>query len=149
MAKLLFCKSTPHERKQIVDVIVSEYCAGSEKVEIVFEGTEDEYNELSAICSQENYLDKISLSKSSRYLENARDILPDVIDVFKELSPLVTETVADREKIKRELEKFSDASNDVIPICVIGNYSSGKSTFINALIDPVFLSAFPAFLRSF
>lgn len=124
----------PFKAKQIVDVIVSEYCAGSEKVEIVFEGTEDEYNELSAICSQENYLDKISLSKSSRYLENARDILPDVIDVFKELSPLVTETVADREKIKRELEKFSDASNDVIPICVIGNYSSGKSTFINALI---------------
>ena len=124
----------PFKAKQIVDVIVSEYCAGSEKVEIVFEGTEDEYNELSAICSQENYLDKISLSKSSRYLENERDILPDVIDVFKELSPLVTETVADREKIKRELEKFSDASNDVIPICVIGNYSSGKSTFINALI---------------
>lgn len=60
----------PFKAKQIVDVIVSEYCAGSEKVEIVFEGTEDEYNELSAICSQENYLDKISLSKSSRYLEN-------------------------------------------------------------------------------
>lgn len=124
----------PFKAKLIVDVIVNEYCAGSEKVEIVFEGTEDEYNELSAICSHNDYPGKISLSKTSRYLENARDILPDVIDVFKELSPLVTETVADREKIKRELEKFSDASNDVIPICVIGNYSSGKSTFINALI---------------
>lgn len=124
----------PFKAKQIADVIVNEYFAGSEKIEIVFEGTEDEYNELSAICSQDEYLEKISLSKSSRYLENARDILPDVIDVFKELSSLVTETVADREKIKRELEKFSDASNDVIPICVIGNYSSGKSTFINALI---------------
>ena len=53
---------------------------------------------------------------------------------LKELSPLVAESVSDKDKIKRELEKFSDASNDVIPICVIGNYSSGKSTFINALI---------------
>lgn len=124
----------PFKAKQIVDVIIHEYSAGSEKVEIVFEGTDDEYLELDSICSQDDYPDRINLYKSGRYLENARDILPDVIDVFKELSPLVAESVSDKAKIKRELEKFSDASNDVIPICVIGNYSSGKSTFINALI---------------
>lgn len=124
----------PFKAKQIVDVIIHEYSAGSEKIEIVFEGTDDEYSELDSICSQDDYPDRINLYKSGRYLENARDILPDVIDVFKELSPLVAESVSDKAKIKRELEKFSDASNDVIPICVIGNYSSGKSTFINALI---------------
>ena len=124
----------PFKAKQIVDVIIHEYSAGSEKIEIVFEGTDDEYLELDSICSQDDYPDRINLHKSGRYLENARDILPDVIDVFKELSPLVAESVSDKAKIKRELEKFSDASNDVIPICVIGNYSSGKSTFINALI---------------
>lgn len=124
----------PFKARQIVDVIIHEYSAGSEKIEIVFEGTDDEYMELASICSQDEYCEKISLVKSGRYLENARDILPDVIDVFKELSPLVAESVSDKTKIKRELEKFSDASNDVIPICVIGNYSSGKSTFINALI---------------
>ena len=124
----------PFKAKQIIDVIVSEYSVVGEKVEVVFEGTDDEYLELESICSQDDYPATIVLTKSSRYLENARDILPDVIDVFKELSPLVAESVSDKEKIKRELEKFSDASNDVIPICVIGNYSSGKSTFINALI---------------
>lgn len=124
----------PFKARQIVDVIIHEYSAGSEKIEIVFEGTDDEYKALESICSQDEYCEKIGLSESGRYLENARDILPDVIDVFKELSPLVAESVSDKTKIKRELEKFSDASNDVIPICVIGNYSSGKSTFINALI---------------
>ena len=124
----------PFKAKQIVDIIVHEYSAGSEKFEIVFEGTDDEYLELESICSKDDYPSRINLYKSGRYLENARDILPDVIDVFKELSPLVAESVSDKAKIKRELEKFSDASNDVIPICVIGNYSSGKSTFINALI---------------
>lgn len=124
----------PFKAQQILDVIVHEYSIGSERIEIVFEGTDDEYMELESICNQTEYCDKISLSKSERYLENARDILPDVIDVFKELSPLVAESVSDKTKIKRELERFSDASNDVIPICVIGNYSSGKSTFINALI---------------
>ena len=124
----------PFKARQVVDVIIHEYSAGSEKIVIVFEGTDDEYMELDSICSQDDYCEKSSLVKSGRYLENARDILPDVIHVFKELSPLVVESVSDKTKIKRELEKFSDASNDVIPICVIGNYSSGKSTFINALI---------------
>lgn len=124
----------PFKAKQIIDTIVCEYRTDGEKIDIIFEGTDDEYQELESICSQDNYPDLIALSQSDRYLENARDILPDVIDVFKELSPLVAESVTDKEKIKRELEKFSDASNDVIPICVIGNYSSGKSTFINALI---------------
>lgn len=124
----------PFKVKQIVDVIIEEYCTATELVEIVFEGTDDEYKELEAICAEGDYPQKVLLTKSERYLENARDILPDVIDVFKELSPLVSESVSDKEKIRRELEKFSDASNDIIPICVIGNYSSGKSTFINALI---------------
>lgn len=124
----------PFMAKQIVDVIVTEYSTDSEKVTIEFEGTDDEYRELESICSIDSYSEKVSLSKSSLYLENARDILPDVIDVFNELKPLVAESVSDEEKTKRDLNKFSDASNDIIPICVIGNYSSGKSTFINALI---------------
>lgn len=124
----------PFKAKQIIDVIIEIYQAGSEKTDIIFEGTDDEYNELKRICSSDEYADKVVLKKSSQYLENARDILPDVIDVFKELSPLVSESVSDKSKIQRELEKFTDASNDIIPICVVGNYSSGKSTFINALV---------------
>lgn len=131
----------PFKAKKIIDVIVSEYSVNGEKIEVIFEGTDDEYLELYSICSQDDYSASVTLSKSGRYLENARDILPDVIDIFKELSPLVAESVSDKDKIKRELEKFSDASNDVIPICVIGNYSSGKSTFINALIGYELLSS--------
>jgi len=32
------------------------------------------------------------------------------------------------------MKRFADTSNDVIPICILGNYSAGKSSFINALI---------------
>lgn len=38
------------------------------------------------------------------------------------------------DKIAGEIKRFTDASEDKIPICILGNYSSGKSTFINALI---------------
>ena len=75
----------PFKAKQIVDVIIHEYSAGSEKVEIVFEGTDDEYLDLDSICSQDDYPDRINLYKSGRYLENARDILPDVIPTTAQL----------------------------------------------------------------
>ena len=40
----------------------------------------------------------------------------------------------DEKKIDEELKKFADASKDTIPICILGNYIAGKSTFINSLI---------------
>jgi len=124
----------PFKVRQIVDVLINEYGSDMESVSIAFEGTDDEYRELESVCGSEGYSDSVILSREPCYLENARDILPDIIEVFKDLKPLVAESVSDKEKVKKELDKFSDASNDIIPICVIGNYSSGKSTFINALI---------------
>ena len=36
--------------------------------------------------------------------------------------------------VSANLDKVKSALEDMIPICVFGNYSAGKSTFINALI---------------
>lgn len=94
----------PFKAKQIIDVIISEYGISGEKIEVTFEGTDDEYLELNSICGQDNYPSSVVLLKSGRYLENARDILPDVIDVFKELSPLVAESVSDKEKLSESLK---------------------------------------------
>lgn len=127
----LVCGFFPFKVKNIVDVIIEEY----HKAEIVFEGNEDEYKELQEVCKNDNYSDLISLEKSNLSLENARDIFPEINEVFNEnLRPLIIQTGNVYEKIKTELEKYTDVSNDIIPICVLGNYSSGKSTFINALI---------------
>jgi len=127
----------PFRVKEIVDVIKADYkdYTGKEKIEIVFEGTEDEYNDLEEFCKDEKYAEEIELVRSERQLENARDILPEINAMFKKtLGPLIADSVKNQEKIKKELDKYMEASNDVIPICVLGNYSSGKSSFINALI---------------
>ena len=63
----------PFKAKQIIDVITNEYRTSGEKVEVIFEGTGDEYLELASICSLEDYSTLITLSKSGKYLENARD----------------------------------------------------------------------------
>lgn len=137
-SKLLSTEMTqgffPFSADKIVNEIIREYRDENGHVDIVFEGTDDEFKEMESVCTDETHKDHVTLSQSGTYLENARDILPDVLEVFKQLNPLIVESVKDRSKIERELDKFSDATNDVITICVLGNYSSGKSSFINALI---------------
>lgn len=124
----------PFKAKQIVDIILDEYGDGQQAVDVVFEGTDDEFRELAAICSSEDYAGRIKAERSSRALENARDILPDVIETFRRLELVFTDSSFQKGDIQQDLRKFSEASNETIPVCVIGNYSSGKSTFINALI---------------
>lgn len=120
--------------KAIVDEIVKAYQVGTEKVVIEFEGTEDEYVELEAVAAEEEYIEKVEIMRSDNRLANARDILPEITRIFDyHLRPLILKSV-DEKKIDEEMKKFSDVAKDTIPICVLGNYSAGKSTFINSLI---------------
>ena len=123
----------PFNVKEIVDTIIAEYGVPDEKTVIVFQGTADEYLELEEVCKDDAHKDKVSTVKEVIYLENARDILPLVRKLFAEMDPLIMKS-ANHERIERDLNRFKDASSDVVPICVLGNYSTGKSTFINALV---------------
>lgn len=122
----------PFKVKQIVDQIISDYETDDGAIKLEFEGSTDEYNELEAICKQPVFEGKVTAARSENTLANARDILPEVKGLFQQMSPLIS--ICINEKIQSDLERFADASSDVVPICVLGNYSSGKSTFINALI---------------
>lgn len=134
-SKLLSDKLTtngffPFKVKEIVDQMIVDYETTDATVEIVFEGTADEFDELKAICAQHAYTGKVLAERSKVTLANARDVLPKVKSLFQQMSPLLS----NNEKVRIYLRRFEDASSDVVPICILGNYSSGKSTFINALI---------------
>lgn len=121
----------PFKANVILDVIVKEF--HNNELKITFAGTEDEFNVLKEICKNDKY-SSVTLIRAPESLENARDILPEIVDIFNEVKPLITDSVKDQSKIATDLEKFSEASNETIPICVVGNVSAGKSSFINALI---------------
>lgn len=123
----------PFRAKQILDAIVEEYGSDNEEIKVVFEGSMDEFKDLEESCAGEELQGKVSVVKSDLFLENARDILPEVRQIFQEISPLIHQC-ASEDKISRDLNRFTDASSDVVPVCVLGNYSAGKSSFINALI---------------
>lgn len=65
---------------------------------------------------------------------HARDIFDDIKEIFERVHPVIKSVVSDDANVIKDLNKVSDTLNDIIPICVFGNYSAGKSTFINALI---------------
>lgn len=124
----------PFKVKEIIDTIISEYYVRTDKIELVFEGTADEYAELENVCSEEEIREKIHLVRSTRILENARDILDHAKEIFGTVHPIIKNIVKDDPQITKGVDKVSDALKDIIPICIFGNYSAGKSTFINALI---------------
>lgn len=124
----------PFKIKEIMDIIIKEYHSRNESIDIVFEGTNDEYKELQDVCNTEYSNENISISKSSRYLENARFITKEAKETFEKVEPIISKIIRDDTSSMEDLHKVSDALKDIVPICVFGNYSSGKSTFINALI---------------
>ena len=124
----------PFCMNEIVDEIIEDYSIEGQKIEVVFEGTEGEYKELESLCLNEKYNGKITLAELKRYLINAQEVLPQINDIFKkELQYLILEEAGGADT-REELARYSDAASEVIPVCVLGNYSSGKSTFINSLV---------------
>lgn len=124
----------PFIAKETVDILIEEFRAGQQLVEIVFEGTDDEYEQMQAVCNMAEYQGVISLSRSERRLENASSILPEVKSIFNQMMPLIKENVKNNSEMEDRIDRFNDVSKSTIPLCIIGNYSAGKSTFINALI---------------
>lgn len=129
MAKGFF----PFKAEEIVRTILEEYWVEGESLHIIFEGTDDEYADLRELCSINGLRDKVTLCRSSRTLLNASDVLPEVkrlVETLRDAMEVEKESYVDSLDLGRLFRVFDQS----IPICIIGNYSSGKSTFINALI---------------
>ncbi len=127
----------PFHAEDIVSTIYNEYRSSSGKIEIEFDGTDDDFRTMQVICSGDAFKDKVTLIHGQRRKESAKNCLPKINTIFREdIEPLIREGVTDesREKVEDQISKFKDASAEVIPICIMGSYSVGKSTFINALI---------------
>ena len=125
----------PFNAKEILEIIIDEYYLETKgEIQIVFEGTKEEYVELSRVSQEKAFEGKIILSRSNKVLDNAKYILSDTKEIFSNIKRVIEEVTKGELEITKNLVKVSDALDDIVPICVFGNYSSGKSTFINALI---------------
>ena len=78
----------PFKVKKIVDEIIHAYYSGNELIDLTFEGTDDDYKELSKVCESDEYKDIIVCHQSGTYLNNARDIVHEVSSIFGGLKSL-------------------------------------------------------------
>ncbi len=129
----------PFNASNILEELRISYADNNGNLEIIFEGTSDELKELKEAQSISTNFEKIKINEGDRYLNNGRDVIEDIHKIFKELKILIEKTDLYDESMGKSIEKYSDAANDSVPICVIGTVSSGKSTFINALLGGEYL----------
>lgn len=115
----------------VIEILLDEY--GDNPISLTFEGTTDEYDELKNVISKTGN-SAITLNPLDTLLCNARDIISDINEEYQSIRMYIDEFNSYDGKIKETERQFNDVSKKEIPICVVGNVSAGKSTFINALI---------------
>lgn len=120
-----------HNACEIINEIAEEYNRGNAGLDIVFDGTEEDYFDLKDVVEQFYSGSGIECKMGDLYLESAEIVMPKIQKVFDDMSKVFSEY---KEKTNSIVEKYLDATKTVIPICVVGMYSTGKSAFINALI---------------
>ncbi len=126
---------------EILEIINNEYNQGNIGLEIIFEGTKEDYNELKDIVETYFGDQNMICVQGEEMLPSATDVLPKVQKIYGDLENIF-QNHAD-EAIQKELDRFHDTIKPVVPVCVMGLYSSGKSAFINALIGAEVLPSEP------
>ena len=108
--------------------IIEKFYNNSEYIEFI--GTTDDYDVLKNLINISS-INRIPLRYIKKY-ESA----PHAIKIIKEAYRNIHDEFSDcpNHDIVTTINKFEETVSTKIPLCVIGNYSTGKSTFINALI---------------
>lgn len=121
-----------HNAHEIVEEIATEYNRGKVGLELVFDGTKEDYEDLKEVVDKFFCEAGVICELGDLYIDSASDVMPEIQKVFVNLAQVFNEYST--EEINQIIAKFLDATKTEIPICVVGMYSTGKSAFINSLI---------------
>lgn len=116
----------------IVEGIKHDFCTTGQGVDLFFCGTEEDWVDLKKVVEQEES-SKITCVGSAGQLECAKDVLPKIKDIFQNLSNDF-EGLTENDEVKKPIDQFLTTIKPDVVLYVSGTYSTGKSTFINALI---------------
>lgn len=120
---------------------------GLQDTEIIFKGTKSDYEDFKKMVANYNEHQKREGSKMKLNLGGCVE-LPDVGAIYDEIKTVAEDTVelfeselsegSTKEIFRSRKQKLDDKVTDIeqdnVNLCFVGTYSSGKSTFINAII---------------
>ena len=140
-------KSIQNCGKELIDIAQKNYNTGTAGLGIIFCGTKADYSDFKSVVNRDAQKTdkKISLHFNPVPLIPESDEAIRVIDasyekIKAEFQDFMKGSIEysylsnEEKKIGEAIEKYNDITKSELNICVIGTYSSGKSTFINALI---------------
>ena len=117
---------------EIVGLINRECNVGNVGLEIVFIGTEDDYNDLCDVIKAYYGDANIECVRDTSYFNSAKTVMPLIKEKFSEIKTTLEEYT--EEEIAKLVDKYNDAVKPSISLCMMGLYSAGKSAFINSII---------------
>lgn len=117
---------------EIVNVINEECNVGNVGLEIVFVGTDSDYEDFCNVIKTYYRECNIECIKDSHYYFSADKVMQEIEDRFAKVRATFDEYTED--KIVKLVDKFIDTVRPSIALCFLGLYSAGKSAFINSII---------------
>lgn len=117
---------------EIIKVINSECNVGNVGLEIVFVGTDSDYEDFCRVVDTYYGECNIKCIRDSHYYKSAAEVMPGIEDRFEKIKSTLDEYTEDT--IAGLVNKYNDAVKPSISLCCIGLYSAGKSAFINSII---------------
>ena len=118
--------------EDIIKAIITDCCSAGKGVDLFFRGTLPDWRDLKEIISQVDVRHQICCCDSDASMISADEALTQINKIFDELSAHFEES--SDSKVKEIIQQYLTTIQPEIVLVVVGAYSAGKSTFINALI---------------
>lgn len=118
----------------IVRQILEDYDDGTIGVNLVFEGTDNDFEDLKNILKLyfSEKEPEITCTRDNKRLISADDAAQEIESIFAEMEQTFEENL--NEELKAEIDRYKETVKSTVTVCILGTYSAGKSAFINALI---------------
>lgn len=116
----------------IVNKITSGYDDGTIGVNLVFEGTDNDYEDFQSILKLYFSDCKISCTRDEKQLISADQAAQKIESIFEDMEHTFEKYPND--ELKAQIERYKETVKATVTVCILGTYSAGKSAFINALI---------------
>lgn len=121
-----------HNAYDVFKAVIENLYDPENGIKVIFEGTDDDYEELMSIRKLYFSDQNIDIERGPRKIREAKEVMAQMEvaynklhDFFQEYPDPETEAI---------LAKYTDAVKPEIAVCVMGLYSSGKSAFLNSII---------------
>lgn len=121
-----------HKVYEILSVINTQYNKSNSGIEIIVDGTKDDVEEFDNVIKTSFADSGMVCSAGDLYMLSAKEVMPQIEGIYSSLAGILKDHSDD--EIGGLIARYSDTVKPDIALCVMGLYSSGKSSFINSLI---------------